>query len=1046
MVQETPQWLCARLETVGKWCGVTVSLIGILVLFGWSFEVPTLKSMVPDFVAMKVNTALAFVLAGFTLLLLVPHPPRHLLTIRILSALIIIIGFLTFCEYLFNCDLGIDQLLSREPPGALATVIPGRMAPNSAVGLLIVGLSLIGLDLKTRSGMHPGPYLAIVTFIIALLALLGYLFGASSLAGPASYTKMSLPALTAFLILSVGVLCARPEAGFIAIIANPGPSGILARRLLPAVLIMPTLTGWLLLEGQRIEAYDTAFALALFVAFMITVFATLVLRNCLAVERAERERAAGQAAQEASQYTRSLIEASVDPLVTIGPEGKITDVNETTEAVTGCSRNELIGTDFSDYFTEPEKARHGYQQAFSDGVVRDYQLEMRHRNGQITPVSYNATLYHGPDGKIRGVFAAARDISRLKQAETEREQFCRFFQTSSDIMVIADPTGAFLKTNPACTDLLGYSAAELASRPFLDFVHPDDKQSTLDEMTRQLQRGFSLTFENRYLCKDGSIRWLSWSAVYDGNEGRTYATARDITLNKQQEEALKASERDFRSLAEAMPQIVWVTDPEGKNIYFNQQWVEYTGLSLEESYGDGWNKPFHPDDQAVAWDAWENATQRGGRYSLECRLRRKDGIYKWWLVRGVPLLDEKGEVLKWFGTCTDIDDVKRAEEEKLALEQHMQQTQKLESIGILAGGIAHDFNNILMAVIGNASLALSKLPAESPAVSHVQQIEKAAERAADLAKQMLAYAGKGKFLIERVDLNSMVKEMLPMLESISKNDTLQLHLSPDLPMVEGDATQLRQIIMNMVINASEAIGDQNGVITISSGSLRCDENSLKGLVQGERLGKGLYVYLEIADTGCGMSSDVLGKVFDPFFTTKFTGRGLGMAAVLGIVRSHQGAIKVYSEPDIGSIFRVLLPASGKPAETSAREPESIGQKTNGTVLLVDDEDLVLDIGSAMLQALGWTVVTAKGGKEAVEVFKSRKDIALVILDFTMPQMNGAQCLKELQQLRPDVKVMMSSGFSEQEVVQRFQGKGLAGFVQKPYKLSALSEALRKAAR
>jgi two-component system, cell cycle sensor histidine kinase and response regulator CckA len=743
-------------------------------------------------------------------------------------------------------------------------------------------------------------------------------------------------------------------------------------------------------------------------------------------------------------YNRTVIEASLDPLVMIDVEGRISDVNSATEQATGCPRRELIGSDFCDYFTDAQKARDGYRRVFRDGLVRDYPLEIRHRDGQITPVMYNATVYHDKYGKVRGVCAAARDVTKLKQAEIEREQFYKFFQTSTDLMVIADPNGAFLKTNPACSEFLGYSARELVSKPFIDFVHPDDRQKTLDEMARQQKIGFSSAFENRYLHKDGSFSWLSWHAVYSRDEDRTYATARDISFDKQQEEALRKSELEFRMLAESMPQIVWITCPDGKNIYFNQQWVDYTGLTLEQSYGDGWNKPFHPDDQQVAWEAWQHATKNRARYSLECRLRRVDGVYKWWLVRGVPVVDEEGAVVKWFGTCTDIDEVKKAEAERLALEQRMQQTQKLESLGILAGGIAHDFNNILTAIIGNASLALMKLNNDSPVTTNLQQIEKAAERAADLARQMLAYSGKGKFLVEYLDLNRLLEEMLHMLEvSVSKKAVLRLNLTPDLPAVEVDATQMRQVIMNLVINASEALGDEPGFINIKSGCRQCRRDYLKDVWLDENISEGLYVYLEISDTGCGMDEDTLGKIFDPFFTTKFTGRGLGMAAVLGIIRGHKGAIKVYSEPGKGTTFRVFLPATNRSVEVVSVETANDEWKGSGTVLLVDDEEIVRKIGAEMLGMLGFKVVTACDGLEAVKIFETRDDIALVILDLTMPIMDGEQCFLELRRIRPQIKVLISSGFSEQVVSRRFAGRDLAGCILKPYSLSALRETLKK---
>ena len=308
---------------------------------------------------------------------------------------------------------------------------------------------------------------------------------------------------------------------------------------------------------------------------------------------------------------------------------------------------------------------------------------------------------------------------------------------------------------------------------------------------------------------------------------------------------------------------------------------------------------------------------------------------------------------------------------------------------------------------------------------------------------MLAYSGKGKFVVENIDLNVLLVEMLHMLEvSISKKAVLRLNQYQPLPQVEADATQMRQIIMNLVINASEAIGDKSGVIAITTGCMDCDRNYLKDVWLDENLTDGLYIYLEIADTGCGMGKETLSKLFDPFFTTKFTGRGLGMAAVLGIVRGHKGAIKVYSEPDKGTSFKVLLPASSRPAELFNGESRKDDWRGSGIVLLVDDEETVRGIGTEMLKELGFTTVTANDGREAVEVFKTTPGVVFVILDLTMPHVDGEQCFRELRLLKPDVKVIMSSGYNEQEVTQKFVGKGLAGFIQKPYKLSVLKDAIR----
>jgi|GEM_PF-5423232 len=394
--------------------------------------------------------------------------------------------------------------------------------------------------------------------------------------------------------------------------------------------------------------------------------------------------------------------------------------------------------------------------------------------------------------------------------------------------------------------------------------------------------------------------------------------------------------------------------------------------------------------------------------------------------------------------ATDITARVKMIERQRNLEQQMLHAQKLESLGVLAGGIAHDFNNILMAVLGNADLALMRLSPESPAVENLRQIEKAAGQATDLARQMLAYSGKGRFVIEPLNLNSLVEEMLHILKvSISKQAVLRFHYSPHLPTIEADATQVRQILMNLVINASEAIGERSGVIAISTGMMDCDRQYLQGTSLDEELPEGMYVYTEVADTGCGMDRETLSKLFDPFFSTKFTGRGLGMAAVLGIIRGHHGAIKVYSEPGKGTTFKVLFPASTRAEAIYDLPVADSVWRGNGTILLVDDEETVRAVGKDMLMELGYTVVTAADGREALKVFaEQRANIACVLMDLTMPHMDGEQAFRELRRIDPAVKIIMASGYNEQEVSQKFLGKGLSGFLQKPFRISTLRATLQ----
>jgi two-component system cell cycle sensor histidine kinase/response regulator CckA len=380
-----------------------------------------------------------------------------------------------------------------------------------------------------------------------------------------------------------------------------------------------------------------------------------------------------------------------------------------------------------------------------------------------------------------------------------------------------------------------------------------------------------------------------------------------------------------------------------------------------------------------------------------------------------------------------------------AFDQRLLETQKLESLGVLAGGIAHDFNNIVMTILGNADLAERGLSPDSPARENLHEITQSAKRAANLCQQLLAYSGKGRFEKRTLDLNAVITEMEQMLKlSISKKAAIRFTLSPSIPLLEADLSQIQQVVMNLVINASEAITTANGVITVSTGSQQCDHAYLREMWSGEPLPEGLYDFIEVADNGCGMDDTVRARIFEPFFTTKVKGRGLGLAAVMGLVRGHRGAIKVYSEPGRGTTFKLLFPAAAVPDYSGQRAEEGGKWRGSGTVLLVDDDESVRKVGRRMLEALGFSVLLANDGREAVEVFRARqRDISCIILDLTMPVMDGGDAFRELQGINPGVVVLLSSGYNEQETMEQFEGSGLAGFIQKPYHVPLLEEKLRK---
>jgi signal transduction histidine kinase len=388
----------------------------------------------------------------------------------------------------------------------------------------------------------------------------------------------------------------------------------------------------------------------------------------------------------------------------------------------------------------------------------------------------------------------------------------------------------------------------------------------------------------------------------------------------------------------------------------------------------------------------------------------------------------------------EIEERERLEAEHDKLEAQIRQAQKMESLGVMAGGIAHDFNNILMAILGNAELARLEMPPGTPVSGYIQDIETGANRAAALSTQMLAYSGRAFIQVHAVDLNTLIRDMSGMMEvAVSKKVTLLYSLEETLKTLDGDSSQIGQILMNLVINASEAIGAEAGVITIQTGTLWCDPEMLASLWVNETMPEGEYVYLEVRDTGCGMEQGILPQIFDPFFTTKFTGRGLGLAAVIGIVRGHSGTIQVCSETKHGTTFRVYFPVGRLPSESPKKPVEWDKYRGYGAILLVDDEEQVRELGVNYIERLGYRVVEAVDGFDAIEKFKQNQaDIRCVLMDLTMPQCDGYEALRELRKVDPAVKVILCSGYIKEDVLARFSDLNIDGFLHKPYGSEALA--------
>ncbi|RMH18008.1 MAG: response regulator [Acidobacteria bacterium] len=713
--------------------------------------------------------------------------------------------------------------------------------------------------------------------------------------------------------------------------------------------------------------------------------------------------------------------------------------------------------------------------------------------GHLAAIGVEPFDASGLDVSLLKIFAAraAAELERLRALErlrTSERKLSALFRESSIGIFIIHPDGRILDVNQHAVELLGYSREELLSLR-VDALHDPRLQEARRSAYHTLRRTGRVRFELPLRRKSGRQlnAEISVSLVPLEDETLILGLIYDVSERVAAERALRLLHRVTAAANEA-------AEPAEAMATSLAEVCAFTGWPVAHGWlreGDAlvatpvcYVDPAIDEPQVVACLE---------RWASELRARPGDGLAGRVLERGEPVAeldlaagdDPVAQLLapylklragfaypvmadrKVAATLVFYDrrqaepepallevmaDVgvqlgrvierQRLERERRRLFEQIQQTQKLESLGVLAGGIAHDFNNLLVGILGNVELAAEDLERDAGGVRrYLAGIERAARRAAELCDQMLAYSGKGKLIEKVIDLSALVREMADLLDSsVSKKARLELALAEELPAIKGDATQIRQVVMNLITNASEALDEGSGTIAIETGVVDVAGGELTGASVHEELAPGRYVYLQVADDGCGMDDETRARLFDPFFTTKFAGRGLGMAAVLGIVRGHRGAIRIASTPGKGSTFRVLLPAQDAPADRpSTAPPTADGSHPGGTILVVDDEPMVREVVRTALEAAGYRVETAGHGRRALEVFRRRgvAHFAAVLLDLTMPELSGAETLKALRQLDPAVRVILASGYSEEEATRHLTGLEPAGFLKKPFRASEL---------
>ena len=635
-------------------------------------------------------------------------------------------------------------------------------------------------------------------------------------------------------------------------------------------------------------------------------------------------------------------------------------------------------------------------------------------------------------------------------AEEYRQDAFRFrtiFEAAPLGIVIADPQGYIIEANQAFFQMLGYRHHQVKGMTFVDITYPNDRAETI-KLSNAVREGHISSYqtEKRYLKKDGQILWaiVRASAVkdHDGNIQYWLGIMEDISERKSAQEALMESERRYRNILGSIEEGYFEVDLKGDFTFFNNRVCQIIGYEHDALLGMNNRKYTSPETARKMYQIFNQVFRTGEPARVtKYEIIRKDGTKKNIEVSASLIRGAEGQPAGFRGIMRDVTSRIQAEKEKKRLESQVQHAQKMEAIGTLAGGIAHDFNNLLMGFQGNISLMKMDLTDEHPHQEFLNNMESYVKRGSDLTRQILGFARGGKYQVKATNLNVLINKNADMFSRARKEITIHKKFQEDLYTVDLDRGQIEQVLLNLFVNAWQAMpGGGNLFVETENINLQANDYDKPYAIDS-----GKYVRITVSDSGIGMDKQTQERIFEPFFTTKAFGQGtgLGLASAYGIIKNHNGIINVYSEKGHGTTFKIYLPASDKRviAEKLKLEKARGGSET---ILLVDDEEMVADIGKDLLEKLGYTVLVAAGGAEAIKLFQRHRDqIELVILDMIMPDMSGGETFSRMRAIKPDAKILLSSGYSLDSRASAIMKQGCNGFIQKPFNLKKISHKIRE---
>jgi len=634
-------------------------------------------------------------------------------------------------------------------------------------------------------------------------------------------------------------------------------------------------------------------------------------------------------------------------------------------------------------------------------------------------------------------------IAEYKQAqEVLPERWFRFFfESAPEFIYIIDTKGNILQTNKATLKVTGYSKNEVIGKRISDFFTLTSHKMFNEQFPILLTKGYNRQ-EVEFICKDKKILTLdcltSALRYEDGKIMGFVVFQQDITQRKQAEEALKKSEAKYRELIFRMNEGFSAIDEKGYLTFVNPRLCEMIEYSEVELIGKNIRELFDENNREILEK--ELAKHRRGEPSqYELTWTTKSGKKVPTLMSASPIFENwihRGS----FAVVTDLSEIKRAYEEKKRLEAQLQKIQRMESLGTLAGGIAHNFNNLLMGILGNVSLMLLDKNSSHPDYEKLKNIEQYVQDGTSLTKQFLGFVRGGKYQVAPTNLNDLVKRSSDMFGQTKRQIKIYTKFQKDIWTVEVDVGQIEQVLLNLYINAWQAMPG-GGKLYLETQNITLDENYVRPF----KVKPGPYVKISVTDTGVGMDEEIKQRIFEPFFTTKEGGRGtgLGLASAYGIIKNHGGIITVYSEKGRGTTFNIYLPASEKEAIKQEKLAEGV-LKGGETILFVDDEEMIIKTGKELLETLGYEVLIAKSGKEVIEIYREKNEqIDMVILDTVMPDIGGREIYHMLKKINPDIKVLLSSGYSINDEVEEMLARGCDGFIQKPFFLKELARKIRE---